>query len=396
MYAWHERKDGRGRCGVCFSDSYFIVETKYDEQWSDGNISDHYDSRREKPSVLVTSPGSPDLHAQGRSRHTRHPGGNANVGGRLQVKLGFDTTRLQLIVILVCAAGLTPRGNGQPRNPYAKTFLLPDKRYVYLYSTSGIFSRINITDVYTKLLWRLTFYWYSTGLILRVVKNRNEERKLWLILTTRSGIKPSFTAGWEDLSWGKERWKSQSGTMKGIFLDKFLLAMILSWVEYFSIWFSRLWVCNYTSIHTWKKKRGKNFQILQDEKNHQFEENIWYGCTYDHVESDQNQVISKISFHKVSIRWFLTRILSKKKILFDPFLLSYFFSQIRSERLPRGSSSGIRGISIGRRAWMALSSCPRGAAQARRVSNRYHYHKITLRIDFDDLFVVRWSVGVWG
>ncbi|XP_046485898.1 regulating synaptic membrane exocytosis protein 2 isoform X14 [Neodiprion pinetum] len=86
-----------------------------------------YDTRGEKPSVLVTSPGSPDLHAQGRNRHARHSGGNANVGGRLQVKLGFDTTGLQLIVTLVCAAGLTPRGNGQPRNPYAKIFLLPDK-----------------------------------------------------------------------------------------------------------------------------------------------------------------------------------------------------------------------------------------------------------------------------
>ncbi|XP_046425503.1 regulating synaptic membrane exocytosis protein 2 isoform X4 [Neodiprion fabricii] len=86
-----------------------------------------YDTRGEKPSVLVTSPGSPDLHAQGRNRHARHSGGNANVGGRLQAKLGFDTTGLQLIVTLVCAAGLTPRGNGQPRNPYAKIFLLPDK-----------------------------------------------------------------------------------------------------------------------------------------------------------------------------------------------------------------------------------------------------------------------------
>ncbi|KAK9306876.1 hypothetical protein QLX08_002523 [Tetragonisca angustula] len=87
-----------------------------------------YDARREKPSVLVTSPGSPDLHAQGRARHLRHAtSGNANVGGNLQVKLSFDPAALRLIVTLICAAGLTPRSNGQPRNPYAKIFLLPDK-----------------------------------------------------------------------------------------------------------------------------------------------------------------------------------------------------------------------------------------------------------------------------
>ncbi|XP_029662042.1 regulating synaptic membrane exocytosis protein 2-like [Formica exsecta] len=86
-----------------------------------------YDARREKPSVLVTSPGSPDLHAQGRGRHSRHPTGNANVGGSIQVKLGFDPVGLQLIVTIICAAGLTPKSNGQPRNPYAKIFLLPDK-----------------------------------------------------------------------------------------------------------------------------------------------------------------------------------------------------------------------------------------------------------------------------
>ncbi|XP_033176324.1 regulating synaptic membrane exocytosis protein 2 isoform X13 [Bombus impatiens] len=86
-----------------------------------------YDARREKPSVLVTSPGSPDLHAQGRARHLRHTSGNANVGGNLQVKLSFDSVALRLIVTLICAAGLTPRSNGQPRNPYAKIFLLPDK-----------------------------------------------------------------------------------------------------------------------------------------------------------------------------------------------------------------------------------------------------------------------------
>jgi len=92
------------------------------------SLAELYDARREKPSVLVTSPGSPDLHAQGRGRHSRHPTGNANVGGSIQVKLGFDPVAFQLIVTIVCAAGLTPKNNGQPRNPYAKIYLLPDRR----------------------------------------------------------------------------------------------------------------------------------------------------------------------------------------------------------------------------------------------------------------------------
>lgn len=45
---------------------------------------------------------------------------DANVGGRIQIKLGFDTSSLRLIVTLICAAGLTIRSNGAARNPYAK------------------------------------------------------------------------------------------------------------------------------------------------------------------------------------------------------------------------------------------------------------------------------------
>lgn len=103
------------------NESYILVDTAR-------SLAELYDARREKPSVLVTSPGSPDLHAQGRGRHSRYPTGNANVGGSIQVKLGFDPVGLQLIVTIICAAGLTPKSNGQPRNPYAKVFLLPDKR----------------------------------------------------------------------------------------------------------------------------------------------------------------------------------------------------------------------------------------------------------------------------
>lgn len=111
------------RCKIADTEtSYILVEAAR-------SLAELYDARREKPSVLVTSPGSPDLHAQGRGRHSRHPIGNANVGGSIQVKLGFDPMGLQLIVTIICAAGLTPKSNGQLRNPYAKVFLLPDKRW---------------------------------------------------------------------------------------------------------------------------------------------------------------------------------------------------------------------------------------------------------------------------
>lgn len=88
---------------------------------------------RDKPSVLVTSPGSPDFNCQQRqsknvrgnlSRYASRlaPGGshNSNIGGRLQIKLGFEASTLQLIVTIVCAADLTFRSNGAARNPYAK------------------------------------------------------------------------------------------------------------------------------------------------------------------------------------------------------------------------------------------------------------------------------------
>jgi len=82
-----------------------------------------------KPSVMVTSPSSPERvgHRQGQPRPLRS--NQPNVGGRLQVKLWFDAAALQLTVTVAGASGLTPRPNGQPRNPYAKLFLLPDRRY---------------------------------------------------------------------------------------------------------------------------------------------------------------------------------------------------------------------------------------------------------------------------
>ena len=47
--------------------------------------------------------------------------------GRLQVKTVFNQERLELIVTVLEAAGISSRVNGQYRNPYAKIFLLPDR-----------------------------------------------------------------------------------------------------------------------------------------------------------------------------------------------------------------------------------------------------------------------------
>lgn len=92
---------------------------------------DTYD-RCDKPSLLVTSPGSPDCQIKGGSSGTvggRYanrltPGGpvphHSNVGGRIQIKLGFEISTLNVIVTIICAADLTFRTNGASRSPYAK------------------------------------------------------------------------------------------------------------------------------------------------------------------------------------------------------------------------------------------------------------------------------------
>ncbi|KAJ8965178.1 hypothetical protein NQ314_004321 [Rhamnusium bicolor] len=74
----------------------------------------------ERPHVLVTSPGSPERQEPAQALAP-------SVGGRIQIRLGFDPSTLQLLVTIVCAAGLTPRSPQQPRNPYCKLFLLPDR-----------------------------------------------------------------------------------------------------------------------------------------------------------------------------------------------------------------------------------------------------------------------------
>jgi regulating synaptic membrane exocytosis protein 2 len=44
------------------------------------------------------------------------------------VKTWYDEVRLELVVTVLSAAELPIRVNGQYRNPYAKIYLLPDRR----------------------------------------------------------------------------------------------------------------------------------------------------------------------------------------------------------------------------------------------------------------------------
>ncbi|XP_025411870.1 regulating synaptic membrane exocytosis protein 2 isoform X7 [Sipha flava] len=90
-----------------------------------------YDLRKDKPYVMVTSPGSPEHLASNPARILRASksvtGPNSlHVGGKIQVKLGFDPQSLKLVVTIMAASNLLPRSDGLPRSAYAKVCLLPD------------------------------------------------------------------------------------------------------------------------------------------------------------------------------------------------------------------------------------------------------------------------------
>ncbi|XP_026726002.1 regulating synaptic membrane exocytosis protein 2-like isoform X2 [Trichoplusia ni] len=122
----------------------------------------------EKPSVLVTSPGSPDVHSRRRpARYNHH---NANVSGRIQLKIYFDITALQLLVTVVSASGLTPRSDGSPRCPYAKIFLLPDKSEKSKRRTKTLANTL-------EPRWNQTFVY--CGIRITDIKKRTLEVTVW-------------------------------------------------------------------------------------------------------------------------------------------------------------------------------------------------------------------------
>ncbi|VVC30131.1 Hypothetical protein CINCED_3A025389 [Cinara cedri] len=104
--------------------------TSCDEPESEKGL---YDLRKDKPYVMVTSPGSPE-HLASLASNTRIlrasksvTGPNSShVGGKIQVKLCFDSQSLKLAVTIMAASNLLPRSDGTPRSAYAKVCLLPD------------------------------------------------------------------------------------------------------------------------------------------------------------------------------------------------------------------------------------------------------------------------------
>ncbi|XP_022257304.1 regulating synaptic membrane exocytosis protein 1-like [Limulus polyphemus] len=83
------------------------------------DVSKHNMQQDWWPSVMVTSPGSPET--------VRLCPRSPVIGGRLQLKLWYNLQALQLIVTIICATELATRRGKLMPNPYAKVFLLPDK-----------------------------------------------------------------------------------------------------------------------------------------------------------------------------------------------------------------------------------------------------------------------------
>ncbi|XP_064076955.1 regulating synaptic membrane exocytosis protein 2 isoform X9 [Vanessa tameamea] len=159
----------------------------------------------EKPSVLVTSPGSPDIHS--RRRSARHNHSNISVAGRIQLKVNFDIPALQLLVTVLSATGLSPRSDGSPRCPYAKVFLLPDKsekskrRTKTLANTleprwnqTFVYCGIRITDIKKRTLevtvWDLNRYGPNDflGEVLLDLDNIINHEPIWHILKPHEEI----------------------------------------------------------------------------------------------------------------------------------------------------------------------------------------------------------------
>ncbi|KAM5256667.1 regulating synaptic membrane exocytosis protein 1 isoform 14-T14 [Ctenodactylus gundi] len=80
--------------------------------------SSSFESQKmERPSISVISPTSPGALKDAPQV----------LPGQLSVKLWYDKVGHQLIVNVLQAMDLPPRGDGRPRNPYVKMYFLPDR-----------------------------------------------------------------------------------------------------------------------------------------------------------------------------------------------------------------------------------------------------------------------------
>lgn len=113
------------------------------------SLANKIENHRDKPSVLITSPGSPDLHSIGKPLNVSSIGGRygqrldsnsvmqlpihstSPVEGRMQLKLGYDKATLQLLITIICCTGLTLRVNGTPRNPFVKVYDHNFTKHIY-------------------------------------------------------------------------------------------------------------------------------------------------------------------------------------------------------------------------------------------------------------------------
>lgn len=77
------------------------------------------DALMTRPSVMVTSPGSPS--ASGKRTHS------PQITGRIQVRMWYDDTRCELSICIITAMDLLLTADGKLRNPYCKLYLLPDR-----------------------------------------------------------------------------------------------------------------------------------------------------------------------------------------------------------------------------------------------------------------------------
>ncbi|XP_019632748.1 PREDICTED: regulating synaptic membrane exocytosis protein 1-like isoform X7 [Branchiostoma belcheri] len=84
---------------------------KFESSSSESQKLPDDETKKKRPSVMITSPGSPG------SRH--HP--------KLQLKLSYDQRGLQLSVTVLTAVDLPYKENGRARNPFFKLHLLPDR-----------------------------------------------------------------------------------------------------------------------------------------------------------------------------------------------------------------------------------------------------------------------------
>ena len=95
-----------------------------------------------------------------------------------QVKMFYDAPSYQLIITVMGATDLPPRDKGQPRNPYCKLYLLPDRRLVpnYLEFSSEI-SYLLCLEVLKKI--NMTARRSNNG-VFRLVEAETKTEKLTL------------------------------------------------------------------------------------------------------------------------------------------------------------------------------------------------------------------------